>query len=135
MRADGSSQGQHLGPSEGYETWYRYDDANELCWGITGTDPGSTSCAGDPAGDEIRYTHDGNGSLLTSTEGLSASYNSRNQTNSMTAPGGSPVSMGYADVTQDERVAAGADTFTYDLLGMSSQTTSGQTAYVTRQVG
>src|SRR5207249_1425922 len=113
-------------------TTYAYDAANEMCWSYAGTS--SNGCASPPTG-ATTYTYDGDGNLKTSSAGLSIPYNTANQMPSITPPGGGSISMSYADATQDQRVSAGADSFTYDLLGLSSKATGGQTTYYTRDPG
>ncbi len=85
-------------------TNYTYNSANELT-----------------SGGGISYDYDANGNLTGSSQGLSLSYNEKNQTSSITPPGGATLAMEYADGTQDRRVVAGDQRMAYNVLGLSTQ--------------
>jgi RHS repeat-associated protein len=67
------------------------------------------------------YQYDLAGNLVSSSQGLGLTYNAKNQTTSVTPPGGSEVTMDYADAPQDLRVRAGGTRMGYNLLGLMSQ--------------
>ncbi len=114
-------------------TSYVYNASNQLCWSLSGAS--SAACASPPGG-ATSYSHDGNGNLTGSSEGLALSYNDANQTTSMTPPGGSASAMSYADIAQDERVSAGDKTFAYNLLGLGLESQAGaETQYVRDHTG
>jgi RHS repeat-associated protein len=96
----------------GTTTNYTYNDAHEL------TDAGSTS-----------YSYDGNGNTTSSSTGWALSYNTLDQSTSITKPGGTalnPLTYGGAD--QTERRAAGTTTFATSALGVSSASAPAGTA-------
>jgi len=84
------------------------------------------------AADEITntgFTYDANGNL-TAKPGQTYSYNSLNQTTSITTAG-SPLAMAYADIGQTERTTAGSTAFLTGLLGLTRQS-GGSTLAFTR---
>jgi RHS repeat-associated protein len=85
-----------------------YNAANEL------TSSGGTT-----------YTYDGAGNLTGSSAGLSASYNAKNQTTSITPPGGAAVPMGYQDADQTKRISRGDLNFDDNVLGLSVEWSKG----------
>jgi RHS repeat-associated protein len=91
-----------------------FNAANEL------TSSGSTT-----------YSFDGNGNEMGNSAGLNFTYNVKNQTTSITAPGQPALNMTYTGATQTERVTAGSTNFTYNVLGCGAASTgvSGNTAY------
>ena len=72
-------------------TNYTVNETNEL------TNNGATT-----------QSFDGNGNQTASSAGQSGSYNSMDQTTSYTPAGGSALSLGYADIAQDELATMGA---------------------------
>src|SRR5579885_2498371 len=100
--------------STGVSTTYSYNAAEEL----TRTVQGSTT---------VSYSYDGNGNLTGSTDGNSFSYNKKNQT---TAIDGNSYS--YSGPDQTERVTLNSASDAYSGLGLSYETTSGNTTYYTR---
>jgi RHS repeat-associated protein len=87
------------------------------------------------AADEISgtgFTYDANGNL-TAKPGQTYSYNSLNQTSSITT-GSTPLSMAYADIGQTERTTAGSTAFLTGLLGLSRQS-GGTTLAFTKTPG
>ncbi len=98
----------------GTATSYTYNAANKLTSDGTNT-----------------YSYDANGNLTGSSAGLSLSYNSLNQTASITPPGGSAIGMSYTGDSQVERVTAGSTTYANNALGLSVATdASGSTGYI-----
>jgi len=75
----------------------------------------------------VTYSYDGNGNLTGSTDGNSFSYNKKNQT---TAIDGNSYS--YSGPDQTERVSINSTSDAYSGLGLSYETTSGNTTYYTR---
>jgi len=71
---------------------------------------------------------------LTGTLGTLV-YNVKNQTTSITPPGGTAFSMTYAGDGQGQRVTAGAAAYQNDTLGIGSETVVGATTYYTRTPG
>jgi len=99
--------------ADGAKTRYSYNDAYQL------TSAGSTaSCATAPAG-PTTFTYDGVGNQVTSSGGQGFSYNPKNQTTSITPPGGAAKTYDYTGATQDRRTRAGDTSFTNSLLGVS----------------
>ena len=92
----------------GNSTDFTYNEPNQL------TQAGSTT-----------FVYDGAGNLKSSSAGFAASYNAKNQTTSMTPPGGEAVPMTYQDASQTKRVSASETDFDYTVLGLSSQTDRG----------
>ncbi len=99
-------------------TNYNYNGAEEL----TSTVQGSNT---------VNYYYDGNGNLTSSTDGYSYSYNAKNQTTAIDAPGGNN-SYTYSGPDQTERVQLNGTSDTYSGLGLSYETTGGSTTYYTR---
>lgn len=98
----------------GTTTTYTYNAANEL------TSDGSST-----------YSYDANGNLTGNSAGLSLSYNSKNQTASITPPGGSAIGMSYTGDSQVERVTAGSTTYANNALGLSvAVDASGTTGHI-----
>jgi len=80
------------------------------------------------------FTYDSNGNQQSGTSGTLL-YNTKNQTLSITPPGGSAFTMTYAGDSQVQRVTAGAVTYKNDGLGIGSETNGGMTTYYTRTPG
>ena len=91
-----------------------FNAANEL------TSSGSTT-----------YSFDANGNETGNSAGLSFSYNAKDQTTSIAAPGQSALNMTYSGATQTERVTAGSTNFAYNVLGCGGASTGvgGNTPY------
>jgi RHS repeat-associated protein len=112
----------------GTTTNYGYNAANELCW--SGPTSG-TSCTV-PSGN-TSYTYDPNGNLTGSSSGWSLAYNPKDQTTSITKPGGTALApMAYAGGSQTQRTQAGQASFVNSALGVASATSSGSTTFYTR---
>lgn len=90
----------------GSSTSYSYNSANQL------TQAGSTT-----------YSYDANGNMTGNSAGLAVSYNSKDQTTSITPSGGPAFNMVYADANQTERTSAGATSYASGLLGVQSEKT------------
>jgi RHS repeat-associated protein len=114
---DGNSNltSQTIGVSSPTTTTFHYDAANELCWKATS---GTSSNCTPPTGG-TKYTYDANGNW-TGGGGWTLGYNSKNQTTSITKPGGSAVAMTYAGAGQDQRVSAGSSSIVNNELGVAS---------------
>jgi RHS repeat-associated protein len=92
-----------------------YNAVNEL------TSAGSTT-----------YIYGGNGNEASSSSGWSFGYNTKNQTSSVTAPGQTAVGMSYTGGSQSERVSAGTSSYSYNVLGLGSQTAGTTSTYFSR---
>ncbi len=100
----------------GTTTNYGYNAANELTT-VNGTNT---------------YTYDGNGNL-TGGGGWSLAYNAKNQTTSITKPGGTALApLAYAGGDQTQRTQAGSTSFVNSALGVASATNTGSTDSYTR---
>jgi RHS repeat-associated protein len=107
----------------GTTTYYTYNAANQLC--RSGSSAGACPS---PA----TFTYDANGNMTADGSGTAFAYNSKDQTSSITPSGGSAVNMSYTDRLQTERVEAGSDDFTYDVLGLRSRKIGSDTTYYVR---
>lgn len=77
------------------------------------------------------FSYDGNGNELSRSDGRAAAYNVKDQTTSMTPPGGSAIAMSYSGTGQFRRVTAGGTTFQDNALGLGRETTGGSsTTYI-----
>jgi RHS repeat-associated protein len=109
---------------------YTYSPSDSLCWAIIGTS--SNPCLSAPSGAN-QYTYDNNGNQTGNTAGESISYNSVNQTTSLTPPGGgSAVAMTYTGTDSTERTSAGSTTFANSIFGVAESTTAGTATYFAR---
>jgi RHS repeat-associated protein len=98
-------------------TTYRYNDANEL----------------DLIDGHITRTYDGDGNFTASSDGWSLTYNSKDQTTSITKPAGSATGATYHGGGQWERLTFGQTSFSTGELGINSLTRGGGTTdYFTR---
>jgi RHS repeat-associated protein len=112
----------------GTTTNYGYNAANQLCW----SGPASGASCTVPSGN-TSYTYDPNGNLTGSSSGWSLSYNAKDQTTSMTKPGGTALApMAYAAGSQTLRTQAGQTSFVNSALGVAGATTAGGTDFYTR---
>jgi hypothetical protein len=102
-------------------TSYAYDDANQLCWGYTGS---SSNACGSPPSGALTYTHDANGNMTANSAGLALAYNIRDQTTSFTPPGGSATSFAYAGPDQTERTSVAGTAQHNTLLGLTREGTT-----------
>lgn len=135
---------------DGYQYTYTYDaDSNMLTkqvgsnttqkFDYVGIDElacvhtASTCLTGDPGTNKYSTTGDGLTTTTWTDAGMrSFTYNEASQLTKIAPPGGAGLNLGYADADQTERVSKGATTFSYDLLGLKSQTASSNTTYFTR---
>ena len=108
----------------GSTTSYAYNAANQLCWVYAGS---SGAACGSPPGGATAYSYDLNGNTAANSAGLDFDYNVRDQTTAFTAPGGSPISFGYAGAGQTERTSNGGTAQHNTLLGLSRQGTTSWT--------
>jgi len=111
-------------------TTMAYNAANQICWASNTSSP--NACASAPLG-ATSYTFDANGNELGSGAGLSLAYNARNQTTNITS-GGTAHLLAYLGGGQGTLTAVGSDSILNSLLGVSGQTTSGQTTYDSRDI-
>ena len=103
------------------------------------TEGGTTTSYGYNAPNELTtvngaatYTYDPNGNL-TGGGGWSLSYNAKDQTTSITKPGGTALTpLAYAGADQTQRTQAATTSFINSALGVASATSSGSTASYTR---
>jgi RHS repeat-associated protein len=109
---------------------YNYNKVNQLTCSYTG----SSCVTTDPA--TLRYDYDQNGSLytkITSAGSKAYRYNARNQMTSAAKETGGTSTMTYLDASSTERVTKDSMSYTYNLLGLSSQKPSGGSGtYFTR---
>lgn len=82
---------------------YAYNAANQLCWVYDGSS--ANTCSNPPAGAKT-FSYDKNGNTTASSDGYRFAYNARNQTTSITPPGGAAQAMSYLDSGQTELVDA-----------------------------
>jgi len=94
---------------------YTYNAANEL------TAAGNTT-----------FSYDANGNETGNSAGLAFGYNAKDQTNSLTPPGGSALAQSYTGATQIQRVTEASTTFKYSTLGAMSQADGSGTTFYTR---
>ena len=66
--------------------------------------PGSSIVVRDPGPPLQPETYDANGNETSSSAGLSLGYNAKDQTSSLTPPGGSALAQSYTGATQIQRV-------------------------------
>ncbi|MGA8016737.1 MAG: RHS repeat-associated core domain-containing protein, partial [Candidatus Dormiibacterota bacterium] len=107
-------------------TSYAYNSGDELCWAYTGTS--SNGCSSAPSG-ATTYSFDADGNETGSSAGASFSYNSKNQTTSITYGGTTLSGLAYTDHGQDTRISAGSTTFDNSAVGTTISTTSGAKTY------
>jgi YD repeat-containing protein len=94
---------------------YAYNAADQLCWVFNGTS--SNSCSSPPAG-ATTFAYDANGNLISSSDGYRFTYNARNQTASIGAPGGHVQPIRYRDVGQTEIVDRDGEAYSHSQLGL-----------------
>ncbi|HEU6446659.1 MAG TPA: DNRLRE domain-containing protein [Gaiellaceae bacterium] len=92
----------------GITTTYNHNGADQL------TSAGTTT-----------FSYDANGNETSRSDGRAAVYNAKDQTTSMTPPGGSAVPMSYSGAGQFRRVLAGGTSFQQNALGLGRETTGG----------
>lgn len=121
------SDGNMLSRTAGSATTsYGYNSADELCWAYAGAS--SNACASTPTG-ATTYSFDSDGNETGSSAGASFSYNSKNQTTSITYGGTTLANLAYSGDGQGDRIAAGSATFDNSLAGAAISTTSGSSTY------
>jgi hypothetical protein len=101
--------------ASGTTTGFTYNAANEM------TAAGSTT-----------YSYDATGAQTGSSTGENISYNSAQQTTSLTPSGGSPLTQTFSGIGQLYHTQSGSTSYQNDATGVSAQTTSGSTTYYTR---
>lgn len=106
-------------------TTLAYNDADELCWSLSGTS--TNGCSTTPTG-ATAYTWDGAGALTgdNQTSPLALTYNVIGQNDSIDPAGTTygPIDMSYTGVTQDRRTLKGDLRMSYGFSGLSSQGTN-----------
>jgi RHS repeat-associated protein len=98
---------------------YTYDgNGNRTSQTVNGT---TTSYTYNAANELNGSTFDADGNQLSNTAGMSATYNAKNQTASVTPAGlgSKPANMAYAGMGQDDRLQAGNTTYHNNKLGLS----------------
>jgi YD repeat-containing protein len=123
--ADGNLKTETLG---GGGITFAYNAADAACWAVLGTS--SNACSSAPSG-AVTYTYDADGNLTASSSGEAMSYNSVNQTTSLTPAGGSALSMAYTGTDSTQRTSAGSTTFANSIFGVASSTTGSTSSYFT----
>jgi RHS repeat-associated protein len=108
----------------GSGTTFRYNAANQLCWQYVGS---SSAACGSPPSGATTYSYDANGNTTGTSAGVDFDYNVRDQTTAFTAPGGSPISFGYAGAGQSERASRAGTAQHNTLLGLSREGTTSWT--------
>jgi RHS repeat-associated protein len=121
---------------------YYYDAAGNRCSAAaSGTPALCPTGSGDYASnadDELTtspsgsYTYDAAGNLLTSPQLSNLSYNTEDQTSSVTPSGGSPIASAYSNNGQAERVSDGSTTLVSGTFGVDQSTTGGTATYFVR---
>jgi RHS repeat-associated protein len=107
-------------------TTYAFNTADELCWAYTGTS--SNTCSSAPSG-ATTYSFDADGNETASSAGDSFSYNTKNQTTSITHGGTTLSGLSYTGQGQNNRTSAGSTTFDNSTSGTAVSTTSGSSTY------
>ncbi|MGA8015886.1 MAG: RHS repeat-associated core domain-containing protein [Candidatus Dormiibacterota bacterium] len=107
-------------------TTYAYNAGDELCWAYTGTS--SNGCSSAPSG-ATTYSFDADGNETGSSAGASFSYNTKNQTTSITYGGTTLSGLAYTDQGQGNRISAGSITFDNSAVGTTISTTSGTSSH------
>jgi RHS repeat-associated protein len=102
----------------GQTTSYAYNDADQL------TQAGPTT-----------FSYDLNGNEDWNSAGRDFAYNAKDQVVSATPPGGASIAMSYTGPGQFERVSAGPASFWDNALGLTRETTAGQTTSFHRDDG
>lgn len=124
------SSGNITGKTAGSTTSsYAYNAVNELCWAYSGSS--SNACSSAPTG-ATTYSFDSNGNETASSSSDSLSYNSKNQTTSITHGGTTLSSLAYSGGDQTNRTAAGSTTFGNGPSGTQVATASGASTYYLR---
>ncbi len=108
---------------------YAYNAVGQLCWAYTGSS--SNACSSAPTG-STTYTFDSNGNETASSSSDSFSYNSKNQTTSITHGGTTLSSLAYSGGDQTNRTTAGSTTFGDGPSGTQIATSSGSSTYYLR---
>jgi RHS repeat-associated protein len=121
--ADGNMLSKTAGSAT---TTYAYNSADQLCWADAGTF--SNPCSSAPSG-ATTYGFDSNGNETGSSAGASFSYNTKNQTTSITYGGTTLSGLSYTDQGQGGRISAGSTTFDNSTSGTAISTTSGSSTY------
>jgi RHS repeat-associated protein len=123
---DGNLATENLG---GTTKTFQYNASDALCWAMSGTS--ANACSSAPTG-ATTYSYDANGNQTASSAGESISYNSVNQTTSLTPAGGSALSMAYTGTDSTQRTTAGSTTYSTSIFGVAGSTTGSTTTYFTR---
>ena len=123
--ADGNLNSENLG---GLTKTFQYNASDALCWAVSGTS--SNACGTTPTG-ATTYSYDANGNQTASSAGESISYNSVNQTTSLTPAGGSALSMAYTGTDSTQRTSAGSTTFANSIFGVAESAAGSTTTYFT----
>ena len=107
-------------------TTYAYNTADELCWAYAGAS--SNPCSSAPTG-ATTYSFDSDGNETGSSAGAFFSYNTKEQTTSITYGGTTLSGLTYTDQGQDNRISAASTTFDDSISGTAISTTAGSSTY------
>ena len=121
--------------SPGTTLTYAYDTAGNRCSTATTCDGSYTYNAANEltaSPGVASYSWDGNGNETGNAAGVSISYNGKNQSTAITDNGTTLSSLGYADVGQAERTAAGTTSYASSPSGVQVATSGGSSTYYTR---
>jgi len=125
---------QTTGPSPASYA-YAYDGANNC---MSQTINGTTTTSGYNVADEptatggTTYIYDADGNQTGNSAGQALTYNTANQTTSVTPAGGAALALAYTGASQAQRVSAGTTGFQYGLLTLNWQIDAAGTTYYTR---
>jgi RHS repeat-associated protein len=124
---------------------YYYDAAGNRCSSAaSGTPALCPTGSGDYASnadDELTaspsgsYTYDAAGNLLSTPQLSNLSYNTENQTSSVTPSGGSAIASTYSNTGQAERTSDGSTTLVSGTFGVDQSTTGTATYFIRNNTG
>jgi RHS repeat-associated protein len=107
-------------------TTYAYNSADQLCWAYSGVS--SNPCSSAPTG-ATTYSFDSDGNETGSSTGAAFSYNTKNQTTSMSYGSTTLSGLSYTDQGQGNRISAGSTSFDNSTSETAISTISGSSTY------